>query len=149
MSLLVEPLPFRCCPLVVLMCIMAPSGRSFTSSPAWSGLVCATLLLVTVPFRLHTPCVERMGKKCVTTPARKRNRRRGVSKLVSSSFPLTTWDPDRTPTGVWFLQVEVGGEVYQNAEGGGQDYHTFGVGGALCGMSDCYRVSLVQRQFRL
>ena len=31
--------------------------------------------------------------------------------------------------------------VRDAAEGGGKDQQTFGVGGALCGLSTCYRVS--------
>eukprot|EP00752_Nemacystus_decipiens_P009538 g8523.t4 len=42
---------------------------------------------------------------------------------------------------LWELQSE--GELYNNVEGGGQDFHTFGTLGALCGMSECYRVSRV------
>lgn len=39
-------------------------------------------------------------------------------------------------------QVQIGGELYHDVAGGGQDSHTFGVDGALCDMSECYRVSL-------
>ena len=43
----------------------------------------------------------------------------------------------------------MGGEPYQDVQGGGQDFHTFGVGGAMCGMSTCYRVShAIYRNFQ-
>lgn len=48
--------------------------------------------------------------------------------LLSCSLPLSP------------AQIKVDGELYQGVEGGGQDRHEFGVGGALCGLSDCYRV---------
>ncbi|CAM9468298.1 unnamed protein product [Ectocarpus sp. 6 AP-2014] len=58
--------------------------------------------------------------------------------LERGCYVLYTTAGTRPYDVVW--QVEVGGEVHQSAEGGGQDYHTFGLGGALCGMSDCYRL---------
>lgn len=32
------------------------------------------------------------------------------------------------------------GELYEDTEGGGSDQHIFGVGGALCDLSNCFRV---------
>ncbi|CAM9590032.1 unnamed protein product, partial [Ectocarpus sp. 12 AP-2014] len=58
--------------------------------------------------------------------------------LERGCYVLYTTAGTRPYDVVW--QVEVGGEVYQNAAGGGKDYHSFGLGGALCGMSDCYRL---------
>lgn len=40
-------------------------------------------------------------------------------------------------------QISVDGVDIPNGSGGGADRHTFGVGGALCGLSTCYRVSFV------
>lgn len=50
-----------------------------------------------------------------------------------------------SPFGFVLGQVSADGEAIPGASGGGTDRHSFGVGGALCELSNCYQVSIFYR----